>query len=92
MDAARGRGDARPELLLRLATAPAAYLEGACSNPALDEEGVALLLKRTNHLERKQHHRAIRPAVESRIPLAVAVDAVLGNQRLEDAGLRDAAA
>jgi hypothetical protein len=30
--------------------------------------------------------------VESRIPLAVAVDAVLGNQRLEDAGLRDAAA
>ncbi len=45
LDVARGRGDARPELLLRLATAPAAYLEGACSNPALDEEGVALLLK-----------------------------------------------
>ncbi|HET9299751.1 MAG TPA: hypothetical protein VFO11_07375, partial [Candidatus Polarisedimenticolaceae bacterium] len=45
LDAARGRGDARPELLLRLASAPMPYLEGACSNPALDEEGVALLLK-----------------------------------------------
>jgi hypothetical protein len=45
LDAARGRGDARPELLLRLATAPAQYLEGACSNPALDEEGVALLAR-----------------------------------------------
>ncbi|HEX5043301.1 MAG TPA: hypothetical protein VFV75_10370 [Candidatus Polarisedimenticolaceae bacterium] len=45
LDAARGRGDARPELLLRLATAPAAYLEGALGNPALDEEAVALLVR-----------------------------------------------
>jgi hypothetical protein len=45
LDAARGRAEARPELLLRLPSAPADYLEGACSNPALDEEGAALLLK-----------------------------------------------
>jgi len=45
LGATRGRGDARPELLLRLATAPVPYLEGACSNPDLDEEGVVLLLK-----------------------------------------------
>ena len=45
LDAARGRADARPELMRRLATAPAAYLEGACGNPALDEEGAALLAR-----------------------------------------------
>jgi len=33
---------------VRLASAPADYLEGACGNPALDEEGVALLLKNPN--------------------------------------------
>jgi hypothetical protein len=45
LDAARGRADARPDLLRRLPTAPAAYLEGACVNPALDEEGAALLVR-----------------------------------------------
>ena len=30
---------------MRLAAAPADYLEGACGNPALDDEGAALLVK-----------------------------------------------
>jgi hypothetical protein len=45
LDAARGRSDPRPELHRKLAAAPAAYLEGALSNPELDEEGAALLVK-----------------------------------------------
>ena len=53
---------------------------------------MAFVLKGTDRLEREQHHRAIGPTVEAPVALTVAVDAVLGDQRLEDTGFRHAAA
>jgi hypothetical protein len=50
LDAARGRTDSRQDLHRRLPTAPAPYLDGALGNPALDEAGVALLVRNPHAL------------------------------------------
>ena len=55
-------------------------------------DGMAFALQRTDHVEREKHDGAVRAAVKAQIALTIAVETLLGDQRLEHAALRHAAA
>jgi hypothetical protein len=52
---------------------------------------VTLPLQGPDHVEGKEHHRAMGPAVIPQVGLVVAVEAMLGDERFENARLRHAA-
>jgi len=49
----------------------------------------ALAFQRADHVERKQDDGAIPSAVEARVALPIAVQALLGDQCFEEGGFRD---
>ena len=48
---------------------------------------MAFVLQRTDHVEREKHDGAVRAAMKAQIALTIAVETLLGDQRLEHAAL-----